>query len=74
MMRIPYKGTDISIVKMEMGLVNSVKNLDSRIYLTGKRESGDEFGGDEWVSVKIGFVDNSVDLVQLCRVSAFPKF
>lgn len=37
MLRIPYLGTDISIVKMDIRLMDLVKNLDSRIYFTAKR-------------------------------------
>lgn len=51
------------VVKMNVWVVNLVEGFNGGGNVTAEGKSGDEFGDDEWVIVKIGFVNESMKLV-----------
>lgn len=50
---------------MNVGFVDLVKSFDGARDLAADREGSDELGDDEWVLVKIRFVYECMNLLQL---------
>jgi len=51
------------VVKMNVWFVNLVEGFNGGGDVSAEGKSGDEFGDNEWVIVKIGFVYESMKLV-----------